>query len=309
MEKKTLLLQAVRELLFNVVKHAGVDEARVELSAGDTRVKITVSDAGRGFDENRTELLPADDGGFGIFSIRERMDLLGGSLKIESLPGKGTRAVLEAPLEPDAGARHEKEKSGRVKKSAAGIDAEGKPARKIKVLLVDDHDLFRTGLRNLLEQQGVDIVYAVGGGTGAGVVGRVAGCLVRRQHHALARLVLAPVGVARHRRAPHPQFPPRHGTWSRGGFRTEPVTGREKLQARTPSGDGHGGGRPALVELPDGRGVLIRRAAGGGGGGGRRAGRAPPPPSSPGGSPRMLPSAIPTPFPTSRRSRTPSSGR
>jgi signal transduction histidine kinase len=93
---RVLLFQAVRELLFNVVKHARSDQAKVTLAAEGELVHVWVEDAGCGFDpEAATASL---NGGFGLFSIRERLEVLGGSLQISSQPGKGTCVQLTAPL-------------------------------------------------------------------------------------------------------------------------------------------------------------------------------------------------------------------
>jgi PAS domain S-box-containing protein len=91
---KILLFNAVRELLFNVVKHAETCEARLEVSTREESLVIRVTDAGAGFDPTGL----ATDGGFGLFSIRERLGLFRGTLKIESGPGKGARFTITAPL-------------------------------------------------------------------------------------------------------------------------------------------------------------------------------------------------------------------
>jgi signal transduction histidine kinase len=96
-ETRVLLFAATRELLFNVVKHAQVDCARLELSGTPgVEVRIVVSDAGAGFDAPDQEG-PVLSSGFGLFSIRERLELIGGRLEIEAAPGQGTRAVLVVP--------------------------------------------------------------------------------------------------------------------------------------------------------------------------------------------------------------------
>jgi signal transduction histidine kinase len=96
---RLLLFQAVRELLFNVVKHARVDRARVTMTRTPSReTRIEVFDAGAGFDPSHVEASAGPDGGFGLFSIRERLGLLGGQIEIRSAPGKGTRAVIRVPL-------------------------------------------------------------------------------------------------------------------------------------------------------------------------------------------------------------------
>src|SRR5215471_4319834 len=96
---RTLLFESVRELLFNTVKHAGVDRATLDLSLDvDNTLRITVEDRGTGFHPAKL-VDEAKDGqvGWGLFSIRERLTLLGGQLDIESAPGRGTRFRLIVP--------------------------------------------------------------------------------------------------------------------------------------------------------------------------------------------------------------------
>jgi PAS domain S-box-containing protein len=98
---RALLVQLVRELLFNVVKHAGTDQARLRLRSRDDEVEIVVEDEGEGFD---AEAVEADSGeGFGMRSVRERVVLTGGCLHVDSAPGRGTRVTLVAPKTPLAG--------------------------------------------------------------------------------------------------------------------------------------------------------------------------------------------------------------
>ncbi|MFN8440166.1 MAG: CheR family methyltransferase [Caldilineaceae bacterium] len=96
-DMRVLLFQIVRELLFNVVKHSGTDHAKVELLDGMPGIlRIIISDKGRGFDSG--SLSPKQDGGFGLFSIRERLDLFSGRMEIQSAPGQGTRITLTVPV-------------------------------------------------------------------------------------------------------------------------------------------------------------------------------------------------------------------
>lgn len=95
---KLFLFRAVQELLFNAGKHAGVGSARVVLSGSDSGVIIRVSDEGRGFDPESINLYKGE-GGLGLFSLRERVKFIGGSLLMESIPGKGSCFSLVIPVE------------------------------------------------------------------------------------------------------------------------------------------------------------------------------------------------------------------
>jgi signal transduction histidine kinase len=98
-DMRVLLFQSVRELLFNVVKDAATDHATVELTETTTgELRIVVRDEGRGFDV--TAIADKPPGGFGLFSVRERLNLFGGRLEIASTPGKGTEITIYAPIAP-----------------------------------------------------------------------------------------------------------------------------------------------------------------------------------------------------------------
>jgi PAS domain S-box-containing protein len=99
---ETALFRVVQEALTNVRKHAQTDRIRVVLGRHDGFVRLEVRDWGRGF-----ELAEVGEGGgpgerVGLSSMRERVALLGGSLKIRSEPEVGTEVVAEVPL-PTAG--------------------------------------------------------------------------------------------------------------------------------------------------------------------------------------------------------------
>jgi len=96
---KVLVFEATRELLLNVARHARVQSAEVLVERqADGGVRITVADEGPGFDPD--SLAPAGrEGGFGLFSIRERIGLIGGRLELDTAPGRGCRVSLVAPPE------------------------------------------------------------------------------------------------------------------------------------------------------------------------------------------------------------------
>ncbi|MGB5605769.1 MAG: PAS domain S-box protein, partial [Gammaproteobacteria bacterium] len=95
---RMVLFRSVRELLMNVVKHAGASHVAISICRENDAVRIVVADDGAGMPVARNADKSGETG-FGLFSIEERMHDLGGSLLIESSPGKGVRAVLIAPLD------------------------------------------------------------------------------------------------------------------------------------------------------------------------------------------------------------------
>ena len=166
---RVLLFQAVRELLFNTVKHSGVAAATVEAkvettdegdagpdeadsisggpfddASGDSRLRVTVADAGVGFAPD--ELARRDDLGFGLFSLRERLASLGGSMAIDSAPGHGARFTLHVPIDLRSADRP----GGRLVGAATDRTQAGRNGR-ARVLLVDDHVVVRRGLRLLIQ--------------------------------------------------------------------------------------------------------------------------------------------------------------
>ncbi len=97
-EVETALYRVAQEALTNVRKHARITRARVALSYWGRKVRLKVRDEGRGFDPSA---VPMDDGPgerVGLSSMRERVALLGGELRIISKPGAGTCLVAEVPL-------------------------------------------------------------------------------------------------------------------------------------------------------------------------------------------------------------------
>ena len=88
----------MRELLFNVVKHAAVRRASVSLHREGDRIVVTVADLGKGFVPSVDHDAPRTARGLGLFLVRERMVDLGGTMEVVSRPGKGTTITLSAPL-------------------------------------------------------------------------------------------------------------------------------------------------------------------------------------------------------------------
>ncbi|MDD8013883.1 MAG: sensor histidine kinase, partial [Acidobacteriota bacterium] len=108
-DRQVILFQVVRELLVNVGKHSQASRAKVILSLAERSLHIQVNDDGRGFDASQIYDAKAQKGGFGFFSMRERLNFLGGGIDIKSKPGKGTQIVLTVPqgTPPPAGKKED----------------------------------------------------------------------------------------------------------------------------------------------------------------------------------------------------------
>ncbi len=144
---RVLLFESVRELLFNVVKHARVDTARVQLTTtGDGAMRIVVADEGAGFDPAAVARRETTSGpGWGLFSIRERLGMLGGEFAIDSAPGRGTTFTLTVPRQPSP------DECDEADDSTAGLMG-GVGQEPLRVVIADDHGLVRDGLRELFEE-------------------------------------------------------------------------------------------------------------------------------------------------------------
>ena len=164
---KMFLYKAAQEILFNVVKHARVKEVRLRVQRMHGRVWLTISDQGQGFDPRSL----GKTGGFGLLSIRERIELLGGRMKIRSAPGRGSTFLIAVPDGQQAedtrrrteGARPTTVGTGsRACPISVASAARGLPLR---VLLVDDHKVMREGLASLLKgQSDLEVVGQAGNG-------------------------------------------------------------------------------------------------------------------------------------------------
>jgi signal transduction histidine kinase len=99
MTVRALVFKLVRELLRNVIKHAGVRDASVTVRGDHERVRVTVSDEGKGFEWEKS-LSSSRTGGFGLLSVAGRINEAGGEIRVDTAPGKGARFEMQFPLLP-----------------------------------------------------------------------------------------------------------------------------------------------------------------------------------------------------------------
>ena len=94
-----MLIQMLRELLFNVVKHAGVDRARIKIDSVKGDLRLNVEDKGSGFDKKINGTFAEVSECYGLKNIRHRIELLGGEFEIDTAPGRGTKIKLSIPTD------------------------------------------------------------------------------------------------------------------------------------------------------------------------------------------------------------------
>ncbi len=141
------LFRAAQELLFNVIKHARVGEARIRVRRLGRYVCVSVSDQGPGFDPQALK----QTAGFGLLSIRERVELLGGRMTINSANGNGSTFHIVVP-DGELSERDIEHARGLGQEMPVERGASSQPRNRprLRVLLADDHTVVREALVGLL---------------------------------------------------------------------------------------------------------------------------------------------------------------
>lgn len=133
------LMRIIQEALTNVRKHARATSVQITFETANDDVCVVIEDDGQGFNVQQLETPSPGHGRgqrYGFYSMRGRATEIGGSLKIESQPGQGTKVIVHVPLR-----------------------SRDEPLiQTMRVLLVDDHPLFIEGIQNLLMARGIEVV-------------------------------------------------------------------------------------------------------------------------------------------------------
>ena len=152
---RTLLFESVRELLFNASKYAQAERVTLALRLDhDDQLCISVADNGIGFEpSNLDSRSKTGQVGWGLFSIRDRLTLLGGRVEIDSAPGRGTRVHLFAPrgAAQSRTSRPDDVATASMETVVSGQDNRANPGA-LRILIVDDHTAVRSALREMLHE-------------------------------------------------------------------------------------------------------------------------------------------------------------
>ena len=107
-ERKDLdiaLFRIIQEALSNIVKHSQATEAFINVEINPERINVIVRDNGRGFDQKKVQ----SSSGYGLLGMRERIELLDGTMDIRSAPGEGTEIKVSVPLQEEKGENNNSE--------------------------------------------------------------------------------------------------------------------------------------------------------------------------------------------------------
>jgi two-component system NarL family response regulator len=131
------LLRVIQEGLSNIRRHAQASQALVYFTVSDHETNLVIEDNGIGYSPEKADH-DSEPGHFGMGIMRERIAAVGGTLQIISAPGRGTRIVIGIPSCDNLPDRTE--------------------IGSLRVVIADDHPMFRDGLRNLLVARGIKVV-------------------------------------------------------------------------------------------------------------------------------------------------------
>jgi signal transduction histidine kinase len=97
-EAELLFFRVIQEAISNVRRHAKASQVEITIEYDNGKTRAIVRDNGEGFELPKTLAELSRTGKLGLVGMEERARLLGGSLRLESEPGKGTVVVIEAPV-------------------------------------------------------------------------------------------------------------------------------------------------------------------------------------------------------------------
>jgi two-component system NarL family sensor kinase len=147
LQAETALFRIMQESLSNVIRHSQSKQAWVRIELDAHYLKLSIRDAGRGFDQ--TSHGGSAPSGVGIEGMRGRLRSLGGSLDLQSDP-HGTEVIASVPLRDGAAISPDSARARRQQKDKAAQAPTGLAKR---ILIVDDHEVARKGIRFLLNDE------------------------------------------------------------------------------------------------------------------------------------------------------------
>lgn len=147
LQAETALFRVTQESLSNVIRHSQSKQAWVRIALDSHSLRLSIRDEGRGFEQAaHTGATPS---GVGIEGMRGRLRSLGGTLDLQSGP-HGTEVLASVPLHRSDAAQSD---SVRARRQHEGETSQAAASRAKRILIVDDHEVARKGIRFLLNEE------------------------------------------------------------------------------------------------------------------------------------------------------------
>ena len=153
---ETALFRIVQEALANAGKYARTERVRISLNKEDDQLVLEIRDWGVGFDAEAALARSARGEHVGLWSMRERAQLVGATCNVESAAGQGTTITVGVPLANHVEQEKTEEGVWGMAKEKPVTQATGKGP--ITVLVADDHPMVREGLQSMLNTRSIKIV-------------------------------------------------------------------------------------------------------------------------------------------------------
>ncbi len=112
-EIEVTLFRVAQGLIGNILKHSDAKNAAIKLECDTSKCVLKIEDDGKGFDVSKLTRVDSSGRGAGLFTIKERVKLVGGNCKVDSRPGQGTRVTVNIPLPTEASGEKDKGSNSR----------------------------------------------------------------------------------------------------------------------------------------------------------------------------------------------------
>jgi PAS domain S-box-containing protein len=154
-DTEVTLFRVIQESLTNIHRYSGSRKAFVRLTESTNKIELQIGDFGKGIHADKSGPVTGKMVrlGVGIQGMKERMRQLGGKLEINSRPNKGTVVIATLPVSDRETLNSVRENGAAESTSAPGaVPANGEGGRKT-ILIADDHEMLRRGLRTMMEKE------------------------------------------------------------------------------------------------------------------------------------------------------------
>ena len=154
-DAEVAIFRVLQESLTNVHRYSGTKKARIQIKALENEIRVEVEDFGHGIHpvKSTSDQSTVESLGVGIQGMTERMRQLGGSLEITSAANRGVLVTARIPLTQETGVASHGSDGREVAPASEEMTVSTHGQRRIRILIADDHEMLRRGVRNTLQTQ------------------------------------------------------------------------------------------------------------------------------------------------------------